>query len=60
MDRGYAFTAALLAVVAAQIIQPHGTQVPYWQSLAAAAIGTLVAWGMRVTATRLQSWRNAG
>jgi hypothetical protein len=59
MDRGNTFTAALLAVVAVQIIQPHSPQLPYWQTLAAAAAGTLVAWGMRVTATRLKSWRSA-
>jgi hypothetical protein len=59
MDRGNTFTAALLAVLALQIIQPHSSQVPFWQTLVAAAIGTLVAWGMRITATRLKSWRSA-
>jgi hypothetical protein len=58
MDTGSTFTAALIAVVALQIIQSHSPQVPYWQDLAAAVIGTLVAWAMRVSVNRLRSWRS--
>jgi hypothetical protein len=58
MEKGSKFTAALLAVLAFQMLQPHGQVTPFWQDLVAALAGTLTAWAMAVFGDRLKAWRS--
>ncbi len=59
MEKGSQFVAALIAVSALQTLQPHNQAIPYWQDLAAALVGTLIAWAMAVCGERLKTWRSS-
>jgi len=59
MEKGSKFSAALIAVLVVQILQPHDQAIPYWQDLVAALAGTFIAWAMAVLDDRLKAWRSA-
>lgn len=59
MERGSKFTAALMAVIALQLVHPSSPQIPYWQDLSAALVGSVVAWAMHAGVDKLKAWRQS-
>jgi hypothetical protein len=57
MERGSKFIAALMAVIVLGMFQPHSPPTPFWQEVAAALIGALIAWLMDAGGDRLKALR---
>ena len=59
MEHGSKFVAALMAILILQLLHPSSPQIPYWQDVSAALIGSLVAWALQVCGDRLKAWRKS-
>lgn len=57
MAAGSTFIAALIAILALQLIEPARPPVPYWHAVGAALIGAITVWVMTRIGTLLRKRR---